>query len=218
MHILLWYFSESKLKFYVLMLYTEFIHFFKRLTYWIYHMSSIIRHDFYDTELYYLSLREKNPLLIKHAMDCKTPSSLSNVEMWRYFPSFFHTYSLKWYLFSPFKDNIKEGENTKKDTIQGISLHLALTVIFRYYLNLTIIFRYYNNAIKTDQTHHFELFCLILKKLPQKTQNFFSSVRELIPYNYKPCTKPSALHILSLHLILTTTLWSRSYFHAYFTG
>lgn len=36
-----------------------------------------------------------------------------------------------------------------------------------------------------------------------------SSVREMIHYNYyllnKPCAEPSALHILSFHLVLTTT-------------
>lgn len=37
------------------------------------------------------------------------------------------------YLFSPFKDTIEEGNNTKKGKIQEISVHLTLTIIFRYY-------------------------------------------------------------------------------------
>lgn len=67
-------------------------------------------------------------------MDCEMPSNLTNVEMWTFLSSFFHTYSSNvLYLFFPFKDGIKEGNNTKKDKIQEICIYCTLTIIFGDY-------------------------------------------------------------------------------------
>lgn len=44
-----------------------------------------------------------------------------------------HTPQNVLYLFPPFKDTIKEGNNTKKGKIQEISVHLTLTIILWYY-------------------------------------------------------------------------------------
>lgn len=55
-----------------------------------------------------------------------------NMNILSFLPST-HTPQNVIYLFSPFKDTIEEGNNTKKGKIQEISVHLTLTIIFRYY-------------------------------------------------------------------------------------
>lgn len=56
-----------------------------------------------------------------------------NMNILSFLPSSAHILQNVFYVFPPSKDNIEEGNNIKKDKIQEISVHLTLTVIFRYY-------------------------------------------------------------------------------------